>query len=198
MLLKYTNLGFQVSFFRKTWVEFSRIRLKLFIMGRPKKVFVFDIDNTIALTYPSFFIPYSNDFQRYACLAIYPAMRSYVVELINRGERIFYFSARPWYVFPTTYKWLKSQGIIRSLNQLYTVPNVKDKIKLLSCFPLQTQIYYFDDLSYNHENGMVKFYTDVINSIRSMKNVKYFGIDTIQYLQGLWYEREHFHKICPI
>lgn len=171
---------------RGIFAKLNIIRLSLFSsLFKKQSIYVFDIDNTIAFTYPSFDIKYSSQMQRYSCLAIYPAMRNFALDLIQKGHRLIYLSARPWYVFPATYQWLRSNGLIRSPNDLFIVPRVEDKIPIISYLSDRFKVIYIDDLSYNHERGEIKKYTRVIETVKTMDNVTYLGFDFIQSLQGL-------------
>lgn len=44
-------------------------------------------------------------------------------------------------------------------------------------------LVYFDDLSYNHENGQVLYYDDVIEAVQKMP-IRYIGYDELLILQG--------------
>lgn len=49
-------------------------------------------------------------------------------------------------------------------------------------------IVYFDDLSYNHENGEVLYYDDVIEAVQKMP-IHYIGYDALLILQGIEKEK---------
>jgi hypothetical protein len=61
--------------------------------------------------------------------------------------------------------------------------NIKTTNNPIANYP----ITYFDDLSYNHENGEVMYYNEVIEAVKKMP-IKYIGYDELLALQS----RTHF------
>ena len=58
---------------------------------------------------------------------------------------------------------------------LFLVPTAEDKLPYLKKALHQTnKITYYDDLSYNHENGQVKFYNSLIDYIKKTP-INYIG-----------------------
>ena len=48
---------------------------------------------------------------------------------------------------------------------------------------LNKKILYIDDLSYNQENGKIKFYNYVLNELKIL-NIDYFGYNELKMLQN--------------
>lgn len=151
------------------------------------RVFVFDIDNTIAHTWYSFNASYfTSNKQRLLSLPIYIKMHRVIDILYNNPNNLVVFlTARSLNDYKTTYKWLKGQGFPLGYSDLFIVNSPKYKINIISSFKKQkTNVYYIDDLSYNHENGEVKFYKKEIFEIENLtaknKHIKYYGYDHIE------------------
>lgn len=151
------------------------------------RVFIFDIDNTIADTWYSY---NENHFKsnkhRLESLPIFIKMRRLISILYkNPNTLVLYLTARSLNNYQTTYHWLKSQEIPLKYSDLFIVNSPKFKIKILSTLIQQKlNVYYIDDLSYNQENGDIKFYDSDIYAIKEIvslnKHIKYFGYDDIE------------------
>ncbi len=144
-------------------------------------IYVFDIDNTIANTWP--FI--SNDrslYRTYSNLNSFPRMINFLKQIkLDTSIYVLFLSARNPIYYSVTKKWLSSQGIDRI--NLILVPRVESKIDILKELPKDCSIHFFDDLSYNQENRDVRFYDNVINELNNLDNVKYYGYDYLKYFQ---------------
>ena len=46
------------------------------------------------------------------------------------------------------------------------------------------EVHYFDDLSYNHENGLVLYYDKVIDKLSKYHNLKYYDYSKIKTIQN--------------
>ena len=68
-----------------------------------------------------------------------------------------------------TYRWLKKNGLSFNVFNVILVPKAKDKLWFLSLFSKNSNVVYFDDLSYNHENGQVLYYQEVIKNVNKLK-----------------------------
>lgn len=169
------------------------IYIILFKLNKRKytRVFIFDIDNTIAHTWYSYNKPYfKSNRHRLLSLPIYIKMRRLISILYeNPNTLVLYLTARSLYDYKTTFQWLKSQGLPLNYSDLFIVNSPKFKIKILSSLRRQKlKVYYIDDLSYNHESGVVKFYDSEINDIKEItsveKHIKYFGYDDIEHFNN--------------
>lgn len=165
------------------------IYIILFKLSRRKytRVFIFDIDNTIADTWYSYKLTfYRSNQHRLLSLPIFIKMRRLISILYkNPNTKVFFLTARSLYDYQTTFQWLKSQGFPLKFSDLFIVNSPKFKIKILSALKNQKlNVYYIDDLSYNHEKGTIKFYNSEIKDITKLvsaeKHIKYFGYDAIE------------------
>lgn len=148
----------------------------------PSVFYIIDIDNTIADTWPTL-ISKKNDFLRYENLPVFHKMIN-LLKFKMEDKKIFFLflSARNPMYFYVTKKWLKKNGFYPS--NLILVPTAKDKLNIIKAIPKYKNIYIYDDLSFNHENGEVKFYTEIINEINNMKNVNYFDYNYLKQFQN--------------
>ena len=70
---------------------------------------------------------------------------------------------------------------------LILVPNANDKFYFIN--KLRENLYcveFYDDLSYNHENGEIKFYDDLIDKINKL-GIKYYDFYFLSNLQNVDY-----------
>lgn len=141
------------------------------VIAKNKEVYVFDIDNTIANTWPSFLSDYQDDLERLSKLSIFFNMRNYIMKEKDSGKKIIYLTARPYKSYITTLKWLNGVGLIDSYGDLFLVECPMDKVLLFK--GIKNNVRYFDDLTYNHENGVFKYYNVEIDEIKSLSNVVY-------------------------
>lgn len=151
----------------------------LWILKKKKKVVFFDIDNTVADTWQSLILKFPSEKKRILSLPHFQK----VVDLIKKYEKdkflIIFLSVRPYSQYISTKKWIQNIGI-NNFN-LFLVKKPEDKLKFLEKIPYNTSFY--DDLSYNHENGEIKFYSDVINKLSALQNITYFDYDYLKTLQ---------------
>lgn len=168
----------------KIYIYIILSRLK---KGKYTRVFIFDIDNTIADTWYSFNVPYfKNSQHRLSSLPIFIRMRRLIDILYkNPNTLVLFLTARSLLDYQTTYNWLKSQGFPLKYSNLFIVNSPKFKVRILKALENQKlNVYYIDDLSYNQENGEIKFYDSDINEIIKItalhKHIKHFGYADIE------------------
>lgn len=154
---------------------FVTVFFKISIKLTNKKIYIFDIDNTLADTWISFTYRYTSEFERYSSLAVFYKMRNYILSLNNC--RVIFLSARPFKVYKITYHWLKSIGVINNVMSLILVDKPNDKIKLLK--NIKKKVIFFDDMSYNHEYGEIKYYTNEIYELYKLPNIEYIDANRI-------------------
>ena len=145
-------------------------------------VYIFDLDNTLADTWPTLKADFKSDYDR--ILNIEPI--SNIVDIFNEfntnKKDVYILSARSYDKYFVTRCWLKRNTNFRKFNRLILVPNVRDKLTMLRKINIfYKKIHYYDDLSYNQENGETLFYQDVIEDVKNIVN-KYYGLDYIQSL----------------
>lgn len=155
------------------YVPFLLMYFKLVLFVSRKKKFVFvDIDNTIANTWP-----YLN--RAIPLNVVYKDVPPFLqmVNLIQsiefeKDNLIVFLSARNPRYYNITKKWLNQNGFRSFL--LLLVPSVNNKITVIKLVSRKKVVVFFDDLSFNHEAGDIKYYENIIHDIKQMENVKYF------------------------
>lgn len=158
-------------FFSKLWF------CKLVIFSQ-KPIIIIDIDNTIADSWPTLLTKWESEQQRVISIEPITGVLHFIKKNYpsDRYQWIF-LSNRSYLIFFSTQNWLNKNGISIN-NNLIFVPKPNHKINLLKKF--RTRAFtYFDDLSYNHEKGNVKFFENEILYIKGRKNIKYYGYNEI-------------------
>ncbi len=148
-----------------------------------KDIYIFDIDNTVADTWISFLQNYSSTKDRLSSLAIFYNMRKYILRLKNEGHCVIYLTARQYFYCNLTFNWLRDMDLIQDKNDLFLVSKPMEKIKLLKL--VEKSIVFYDDMTYNHEKGEVKYYNVEIEMLKNMHHIKYYDIKSInKIIQG--------------
>ena len=165
------------------------LRIDILFLKKNNETIVYDIDNTLANTWPTIQTKtkasFSNERNRLSSLKLVPHAKDLVnYSKSNFGQIIFLTARNPKYYFITK-KWLKKKfGDMKF--KLILVPNVNLKINYWNkLHKLSNRLVVLDDLSYNHENNLIKFYNNEINFLKSKKNIEYFDYDHIK--KGLDY-----------
>ena len=92
---------------------------------------IFDIDNTIANTWPSFGENYQNESERLFELKIFDNMFLMIKNYYNNTDaKLIFLTARDYRYFSVTKKWLKKHDIYD--NNLFMVSKPSEKIILLN------------------------------------------------------------------
>ena len=126
------------------------------------KIYVFDIDNTLTV-FHSFSNSQIRSIPRESII-------KYVRSLLSSNYIVLFLSARHIKTYYSTKRWLTHHKILSSSNCLFLVSSVEHKIKILETLINNNElIEYVDDLSYNHENGLVLFYNDLLKKVKDMK-----------------------------
>jgi len=142
-------------------------------------LYIFDLDNTLADTWPSLNLYFSSNSERLKSLKPITGMVKMFDSLILRKKNIYILTARSFEYFFLTKKWLKKNTEFKNSANLILVEKPKDKLKFLRLIKQKYEVvYYYDDLSYNHENKDTKFHHDIINEVKKDVN-KYYGYDFI-------------------
>lgn len=163
-------------------VKIQRFLLRKFLLQHTSKKVVFvDIDNTVANTWPLF--------QHYQCInhqlvrevAAFSGMQQFILnEYFSKDISVVFISARPLRIYAATKKWLQQNQLWNARTRLILVANPKQKLQYLQeAIKLNLFVTFIDDLSYNHENGKVRYYEDIIHLLKQM-NVTYFDNHWIQ------------------
>jgi hydroxymethylpyrimidine pyrophosphatase-like HAD family hydrolase len=161
MIAYFKHMFYEILYF--FW-EISQFK-KLKSYPHDGDVLVVDIDNTITVTTKESGINHVSPIPRLP-------MIEYINELKKQKDLIIFLSARDFRIFDETFKFLSSHSLLskREVHQLILVKSARHKLAFLSYLEsTQKNVEYIDDLSYNHENGEIKFYDEVINKIKLMK-----------------------------
>lgn len=146
-----------------------------------KRIFLFDIDNTIADTIPSF-ENYSNvpEAKRISTLAFFIKMHRLIRILKSSpNNKIIFLTARGFKSKQATIKWLTQFGFPPAQDELFIVRNASEKIKILSKINTKNKLYFIDDLAYLEKNGTIQVYDELIKKVEKL-NLKYFGLTQIE------------------
>lgn len=147
-----------------------------FYFTKKEKLAVYDLDNTLFHTWshwnkkPPNWI-YSNAY-------IFDGMKKKVNQSYKKNETVLFLTARNLrYILPTIQR-LKKEFPKQKWNLVF-VHKVSLKIKYLKMFHKKLkEITYYDDLSYNHENGEIKYYDSVIEEVKKIP-IKYIDYQEI-------------------
>ena len=173
---KYFNL-----FKLRCWDYLMLIIFRIVNFNR-SKICIVDIDNTLANSWPSLLIEWSNERERYMNLRYFPQVLEEIIKVKEDGYSLLFLSARPFQFYSTTKHWLDLLPRLKGTFQLYLVSNPFFKLKFLYWFNLKKEILFFDDLSYNHEGDCLLFYEDCINKMSEL-NIKYYDYFYLKTLQ---------------
>lgn len=173
ILLTYFN---RISSLVFSFIIFVLFSIKI-LFSKKKSIIFIDIDNSIANTWPflnnsSFnikYIPPLNGSIRFIKKNFDP----------NLFEIVF-LSHREVKFYRKTLYWLKNYfDNSVSLNMLFLVPYPLWKLYYFKLsLILKFNVFVFDDLSRNHENGQILYYGDIIQKINSL-DIKYYNYEFI-------------------
>ena len=153
-------------------------KLKSFTNGKKKNEFlVLDIDNTIADTWTNLKEFKKNRKSYFLSLRPLEGTINYVNSKFSQLPIIF-ISNRNIIDYKVTKEWLKNNGFNMNENLLIVTNNPIDKVQYLKYLSKNFKIHYFDDLSYNHENGKVLFFEEVLDEVKKM-NLNYYDYQFI-------------------
>ncbi|MCW5907694.1 MAG: hypothetical protein KIS94_07545 [Chitinophagales bacterium] len=150
-----------------------------------KSIFIFDIDNTIAHTYPSLLNQYNSEAERHLSLQVFPSMQQLTSAIERSPSRcVLFLTARSYKMYRPTLQWLQQNGFPAAKQNVVVVPDAKTKLRYIeSVLPLQPKLWLIDDMSYHHEHGEVKFYDNEIRLLLKMP-LRYIGYQTIRRFQN--------------
>jgi hypothetical protein len=157
--------------------------LALFIsslfFNKKKKIVVIDIDNTIADTWKSLKNKsYSSNNKRLRVLSPLVGTINYLQTTFPKREfKWVFITHRPFISYFVTFCWFKNANLPVSVSNLFLVSSPYEKLKYIKKIK-GLSINYFDDLSYNHENDIVKYYNEVIDLVMDLP-VNYYNYEFI-------------------
>jgi len=152
-----------------------------------RKIWIVDIDNTIADTWPILQSGHGSTYKRLKKLKVLKGMRKKIVET---DATVIFLTARKYHHFFSTRKWLRDNGFPTSFFNVILVPRPEHKLSYLNSVAGFFDVSYFDDMSYNHENNEVKFYTECINAIRKLP-ITYYDYHYLRLINSSENEQEN-------
>ncbi len=156
----------------RSWFRFLFIRYTK--KHRSREIFLFDLDNTLADTWPCYFIHYDSYSDKLKSLPVFLGVYQKVMALQSAGHPVFFITARNYTGYSATIAWLKSIRIRASIANVIIVNSTEEKLALIKkAVQYHPQITYFDDLSYNHEHGETKYYISTISEFNKLP-ISYF------------------------
>lgn len=159
------NLKSIVAFF--SYVYFKAI-FNFFLKKEAKSYVVLDIDNTLADTWQV--LHTLNNIKSYELI---PTLNGTIREIEKNyiGVPRIFLSNRNILTYTATMNWLIKNNLFNNKKDILVLTSFpSQKIYYLKKLMLKSiEIYYYDDLSYNHENGKVKFYNNIISEIKNMR-----------------------------
>lgn len=177
---------FKVIVYR-TFDLFFRYRFNRCIknLDQRNKVYLVDIDNTLADTWPSLQnYVYRNENHRYGSLSIFIGMRNYILDKIKDQEKVVFISARSYLDYFSTHKWLSDNGL-KTYNVIL-VSRAEDKLAYIQeLLHREIAVVYIDDLSYGHEYGEVRLYDKIILKLNALP-VEYLGVKEIELINSAY------------
>ena len=150
---------------------------------RGDNLLILDIDNTLAHTFESLIHSKGEGHkERLLSLGVREGTLAFIEDNFDHYNKVF-LTARSYRYYFITHKWLKSNSISFNIFKLLMVPKASHKLWFLKLFNDCNNIVYIDDLSYNHENGEVLYYDEVINEVKQL-NIDYYGFDSISKMKN--------------
>lgn len=166
-----------ISYYEEVLLQLTFLEFNKHLSSRNDVLAIFDLDNTLLNTYP--FLGEIDKEQMYLNLPAHEGMFSVFKQCLSEGKDVVVISARSYRYKGATYNWF-NKNLQRNDIPIFLVPSASSKLNFLKvAIRKRAKVVYFDDLSYNHENGDVKFYDNVIEEVRKLDLV-YFDFDFIK------------------
>jgi hypothetical protein len=149
------------------------------VSAKSKQILLLDIDNTLADTWPTLNQEWNSESDRLSKLNPFEPVISYLLKSYcpNQYQWVF-LSSRNYLSHLVTINWLKKNNLPAGWKNVILVQSPMEKIDLINKYA-KNKIVYFDDLSYNHENGKIKFYEEEIELLKLNGNVEHHGYNEI-------------------
>jgi len=162
------------------WLIYLRYIKKI---NHKNELVIFDLDNTIADTFP--YLQNRNLKEVYSKVTIHSGMTNILEECLMTKKKVIILSARSFKYHSITKNWInRNLSKIQEI-PLFLVPLAEDKLPYLNkALEHTNRITYYDDLSYNHENGKVKFYENLITQVKQLP-INYIGYNEINYINNI-------------
>lgn len=144
-------------------------------------IYFIDLDNTLINTYP-----YIKDIENIGYLNLPPndSVLTLVNSILHQNSHVYILTARNWRIFKETRLWVHKYLPMFNLRNLILVSSPFQKLWFFK-YSLRKgiKIIVYDDLSYNHENGRVLFYDEIISHIYDL-GICYFGYSYLEEIKG--------------
>jgi FMN phosphatase YigB (HAD superfamily) len=171
----------------RTFDLFFRYRFNRCIrnLNQNDKVYLVDIDNTLADTWPSLQnYVYHSENHRYGSLSIFIGMRNYILDKIKDQHKVVFISARSYLDYFSTHRWLAENGL--TSYDVILVNRAEDKLAYIhELLHREIAVVYIDDLSYGHEYGEVRLYDKMILKLNALP-VEYLGVKEIELINSAY------------
>jgi hypothetical protein len=162
-------------------ISFIAFKYKISSLKKFDEVVIFDLDNTLLDTYP--LLNHMTLKDVYRKVKSHPEMIKLFYDSSEKEVFLFILSSRKIKFYGITNEYVKQN--IKAKVPFYLVSEPFKKIKYFkysaACF---NKVTLYDDLSYNHENGEVKFYHEIINEVNKL-SISYFGFNDILKINNL-------------
>lgn len=154
-------------------------RLQVLLVARRSgagPIWVLDLDNTLADSWPSFLEHHASERDRLRRLAPLPGMLAAAHDPARAaGARVVVLSHRALWHWPVTRAWLRANGVHVGWTDLVLVSSPTDKIAHLRRLCVGGRpVTYWDDLTHGTERGHHGAYDDVVAAVRRLP-LEYHG-----------------------
>ena len=157
------------------FISFISFKYWVNIKSKNKTLYIFDLDNTLINTYPLLNkMSLSKVFNN---AELHTGMVNLFLNLKSNNNDLIILTSRNYKYYFNTSKFIKKKFSNSSPFYLVSHP-VKKIIFIKYAVSKFVNVNYYDDLSYNHEYGEIKFYSDVIEELKHLP-VNYFGYHEI-------------------
>ena len=148
-------------------------RLQVLVVTRRsgnRPVWVLDLDNTLADTWPSYLGRHASERARLAGLEPLAGMLAAAYEPARAaGARVVVLSHRNLWHWTVTRSWLRANGVDVGWAELVLVASPNDKIAHLRRLCAGgREVTYWDDLTHGTERGRHGSYEDVVEAVRRL------------------------------
>ena len=135
--------------------------------GQP--LWLFDIDNTLAVTWPSLVPPVAPEPQRLSQLPVHAGARALLAEAGHAGAALAFLTARAHRSHAVTRAWLAAQLGVPASQPLFLVSRAARKEAFFfRAVATKRQVTVVDDLSYGHETGEVQMHQPLITALAQL------------------------------
>ncbi len=164
---------------------FRAVFLGAFSRNADRPLWIVDIDNTLAHTWPSLNEKHGSEKERMLSLPPLNGMCEKVRAASPASAEVLFVSVRPYGMYFVTRKWLRAQRLPVNFSNLVLVQDPSDKLELirLALSGSRRTVEYYDDLSYHHETGRTEFYENIINAVKALP-LKYVGYAELSSING--------------